>query len=379
MRILFICNYSLLYGANRSLLTIIANLKNKGYEILVFLPMDGPIATELEKLQVNYKIMRFFPSYLYFKLMMKHLLVPFLFFYNILIFPLLFKTTKIFRPDLIYSNTSAENIGIILSKILKIKHISHIREFMSLDHGSYFVLGRGLKSKFINLSDGAIFVSNVVRDYVMSPADINFNKHIVIYNGISNNICKHKKEFTSELIRFGSIGVLQPSKGHHLAIEYFSNYVKINDNVELHIWGDGYESYKKKLLTLIKEYNLENKVFLHGFVKNIDEIYSKIDALCVFSRSEGFGRVTVEAMFYGIPVLGLNKGATKELIIHNKTGFLFDNYSSFKIFTNKLFLNQSVYANISKNCQKIALEKFSSNEYAVNIEKFIIKTIQTNK
>ena len=41
MRILFISNYSDLYGANRSMMTIIEYLKRKGNDVFLILPEHG--------------------------------------------------------------------------------------------------------------------------------------------------------------------------------------------------------------------------------------------------------------------------------------------------------------------------------------------------
>lgn len=375
MRILFICNYSLLYGANRSMLTILKHLKRSGNELLVILPSEGPIIQELKQYDIEYKVIRFFSSYLYFKLLYKHLLVPILFFYNFLVFPKLLKETKRFKPDLIYSNTSAENIGILIARFLKIKHISHIREFMSLDHGSYFWGGRKLKKRFIQLSDGVIFVSKAVADYVLMDTNVS-GKNQVIYNGINTNINTLPAKKKADLIKFGSIGVLQPSKGHHLAIDYFYQFIQTNPNAELHIFGEGYGSYQKKLQKQIAEYGIQDKVILHGFVKDTDTIYSGIDVLLVFSRSEGFGRVTVEAMFNGVPVIGLNRGGTVELIQHGKTGFLVDDFQSFAVAVNMLYSSPDFYHSISQNAFLEAKERFSDEKYVNNVEQFIIKTLR---
>ena len=47
MRILFISNYSDLYGANRSMLTIIEHFKKKGDEVALILPKHGNIEETL--------------------------------------------------------------------------------------------------------------------------------------------------------------------------------------------------------------------------------------------------------------------------------------------------------------------------------------------
>lgn len=373
MKILVICNYSELYGANRSMLTILESLKKKRHQLLIILPFKGPIEQELAKLDIDFKVVRFFPSYLYLKLMYKHLLVPILFFYNFLVLPKLLQLTKQFNPDLIYSNTSAENVGIILSKILRIKHISHIREFMSLDHGAFFVLGRGIKRKFIDMSDGVIFVSKAVANYVLiEPMPIT-GKHEVIYDGIDSNKPSLNFKPIPEIIKFGSVGVLQESKGHHLAVDYFSQYIKMNPNAELHIYGKGYALYEKLLRKKIADYGLENKVIMHGFLKNTSEIYAGIDVLCVFSRSEGFGRVTLEAMLEGVPVIGLNKGGTPELIKHRSTGFLIENYEAFKSSVDNLFTSNSIYNQIRTDAAEDAKRKFSVKNYVNSVEAFMLK------
>ena len=159
MKICFILNYSELYGANRSILSVIEYFLSKGHQLHVILPKSGPITDVFKKKNINYSIIPFYSPFLYIKPIFKHLIVPFLFLFNIIMFPyLLFRVNRL-RPDVIYSNTSAENIGIFIAKILGIKHVWHIREFMSLDHNAYFIFGKKMKSRLINMSDKSIYVS----------------------------------------------------------------------------------------------------------------------------------------------------------------------------------------------------------------------------
>lgn len=41
-------------------------------------------------------------------------------------------------------------------------------------------------------------------------------------------------------------------------------------------------------------------------------------------NGEPFGRVTIEAMAFGLPVLGTDAGGTKEIVLDGKTGLLHD-------------------------------------------------------
>lgn len=370
MRILTIANYSLLYGANRSMMTVLEYLKQKGHELLVLLPSEGPICAELKNKGIEYKVVRFYSAFLYLKFIPKHIIVPALAVIDIFMFPYLVRLSKRFNPDVVYSNTSAENIGILISKALKIKHVSHIREFMSLDHGAFFVFGRKAKKRYINMSDRVIFVSKAVADYVQMGEPLQA-KHRVIFNGVSAANQEITKRPLPTEINFGVVGVLQESKGHHLAIEYFSQAVKKYPSAKLHIFGEGYGFYEKRLKSLVEQYNLHQKVIFHGFVADTNHIYQQIDVLCMFSRSEGFGRVTAEAMLRGIPVIGLNTGGTTELVENDISGYLVSDYQSFEDAVGKLFANETNYNEVRFNSYHRAKSLFSVEKYCKAVEEFI--------
>ena len=152
MRILFISNYSDLYGANRSMLTVIEYLKNKGNQVKLILPKDGGIIKELKEKQIDYTVVKMFTQLYYYKPQLKYLALPLLDTLTFLKLGKLISLAKDFNPDLIYSNTSAEMVGIKIAKRLGVKHISHIREFMDLDHGAKYLFGNKAKKKYINQS-----------------------------------------------------------------------------------------------------------------------------------------------------------------------------------------------------------------------------------
>lgn len=51
------------------------------------------------------------------------------------------------------------------------------------------------------------------------------------------------------------------------------------------------------------------------------------DLLRWLSRGEGYGRALAEAMYFGLPVIGADRGASKELVEHGASGFLFESGS----------------------------------------------------
>ena len=369
MKIQFITHYSSLYGANRSLLTLIRYFHQNGYDIRVLLPGKGTLSKQLEKEGIHCDFFPYYASFLYIRPKLIHILVPLLQVFDFLMFPFLVFKLSFFKPDLIYSNTSAENLGVFIAKILGSKHVCHIREFMSLDYDSYFILGPKLKARFIKWSDGAIFVSQAVRRYVMRDEQIQTN-HKVIYNGLSAPVdILLEKEIPAQL-NFGIVGLIDPGKGHLKAVEYFANLLQKYPDALLNIYGGGSAKYIKKLENKIKDLQIGQNVVLHGYKSDVNDIYS-FDILLMFSKAEGFGRVTIEAIMRGIPVIGFDNAGTSELIESTKTGFLFDDYLSFAQGIKSLLRSKAYFNQVRFDAFDKSIKEYNQEMYCINVEKFI--------
>ena len=73
----------------------------------------------------------------------------------------------------------------------------------------------------------------------------------------------------------------------------------------------------------IRKYNCENAVEYIGEISNIKDLLSRSDIVCVCSKMEGFGRVTVESMLGQCLVIGADTGATREIIRDKRNGLLY--------------------------------------------------------
>lgn len=368
MRVLFISNYGDLYGANRSLLSLVRFFKEKGCEILVFVPKKGGMSKALDELDVRFKVLPYFSSFLYVKFKMKYILWPLLVILNIPVFFLLVSNAYRFKPSVIYSNTLAENLGVFISKIIRVCHIIHIREFMTLDHGAVFIFGEKFKHFFLNMSDRIIFVSNAVKNYHYKKGEL-LNNYKVIYNGVPaiNGVVIPRK-LKSDIFRFGIVGIIDPGKGHLKAFEYFEQINHKMKDVELHVFGEKASPFMDILKSFVENRNLQSKIIFHGFVNDTELIYQSLDALLMFSVSEGFGRVTIEAMARGIPVIGYNNGGTSEIINNSKDGYLFSDYNEFESAVLHL---RKHYSAISLEAYKRYSSNFSENVYVDKVYEFV--------
>ncbi|KAL2932478.1 N-acetyl-alpha-D-glucosaminyl L-malate synthase [Bienertia sinuspersici] len=83
--------------------------------------------------------------------------------------------------------------------------------------------------------------------------------------------------------------------------------------------------YVKEILDFISGHsNLSESILWSPTTTRVASLYSAADVYVTNSQGLGetFGRVTIEAMAYGLPVLGTDAGGTKEIIEQNVTGLL---------------------------------------------------------
>ncbi|KAK7335953.1 hypothetical protein VNO80_28110 [Phaseolus coccineus] len=83
--------------------------------------------------------------------------------------------------------------------------------------------------------------------------------------------------------------------------------------------------YVKSLLNFLEQHpNTSESIFWTPATTRVASLYSAADVYVINSQGLGetFGRVTIEAMAFGLPVLGTEAGGTKEIVEHNVTGLL---------------------------------------------------------
>lgn len=90
----------------------------------------------------------------------------------------------------------------------------------------------------------------------------------------------------------------------------------------IHIAGTGPEY--PQLKKMIRQKNMESAVLLHGFVKDMQSFYRRLDLLCMPSHKEPMGMVHLEAMHYGVPVVASDVPGMNEILKHGYNGLLFE-------------------------------------------------------
>jgi glycosyltransferase involved in cell wall biosynthesis len=113
---------------------------------------------------------------------------------------------------------------------------------------------------------------------------------------------------------------------HLKGIDILMDAVKIlkgqRDDLVVDLVGDGPE--RRGIEELIARYGITN-IYLHGWLgpDEISRFYAQAHVFIHPSRREGFGKVLVEAMSYGLPIVGADVGVSRELVKKNRCGVLF--------------------------------------------------------
>ena len=215
-------------------------------------------------------------------------------------------------------------------------------------------------------------VSKAVNENLIKWLNLNDKskeKYQVIYNGIRTNDFIEKKNINKSNynnIKFLIVGSLTNQKGIDIAINLLAK-LKLT-KWELHIAGEGQEM--KKLIQLVDKFNLNNKIFFLGFVKEIDYFYKESDILLITSRWEGFGLVALEALNSGMLIIYSKVPGLDEILIDCETAFPFDilNQEKFQdtLASALSFLNNNNISMISwTHAQKYSTKKMIENYQSI--------------
>lgn len=370
--ILFIHQSAELYGSDKTLLYLVANLDKNRFFPIVILPNEGPLKVELEK--ENIKVIIAPVLKLYRKMFTPSNLLKF--------FNDYFKGTKAineikkdYKINFIYSNTLAVLLGFFYCFFHNTKHIWHVHEIIE----SPSIFTKAFRF-FLNNKTNTVLMHN-------SIATSNFwnckGNNQVIWNGIArfSDIYIEEKEtirkslFKSENeIVLALVGRISRWKGQMLLLDTFHKLIQTHSNIKLVYIGSAppnQEHFLESLQEKITSYNLNKNVEIIPFQENINQLWQCIDiAIVPSTEPEPFGMVAIEAMMAKKPIVAANHGGLKEIVVENKTGFLVEpnNKIALKEALEKLIIDEKLRTTFGENGYQRAIENFSIENYVQKIE-----------
>lgn len=223
------------------------------------------------------------------------------------------------KVDIVHSNYSSILIGNGLSAALGARHIWHIRELpdpgvhITRPYGGYTLL-----TAVINMADARIVISHQAQD---SWGFKEKNTWIIpdAVAGASESCYDPEKQ---PYILFCSYH-LTKAKGALTAVHAFGKSGLFREGIRLVYVGNCTDVMRSEIQAVANSFSCEDSVVFTPCQSDVKPFFVHARAFLMASVSEGLGRVTAEAMFYGCPVVARDSGGTKDLIKDRVTGYLF--------------------------------------------------------
>ncbi|MFH2138505.1 MAG: glycosyltransferase family 4 protein [Candidatus Omnitrophota bacterium] len=316
-KILYISHTSEIAGAEKSLLCLLKGLDQKVFTPIVILTGNGPLVEQIKSMNIKTHL------YPLANIKKKNLGTVFSYLKTL---RWLIKVIKLEKISLIHCNMYISNqYAVIASLFTKVPLVCHIRNIITKPcyYNNFLFL---TKTLIANSSATELSYSKYLR---------NTQKSIVIYNSVSLDESystasagsfREKYGIEKDAFLIGYVGQIKKAKGIHFLIKAMDLLVKQYSQVRLLIAGDISISKESNCFSYLKELsktlNLEQNIVFSGFINNTRELYSTMDILVLPSEKEPFGRVLIEAMAVGKPVIGTCSGGAPEVVEDGVTGLL---------------------------------------------------------
>ncbi|MCA0755686.1 glycosyltransferase family 4 protein [Paenibacillus sp. N4] len=172
------------------------------------------------------------------------------------------------------------------------------------------------------------------------------------------------------------IGQIAPWKRQEDAIRAAAELIGKGDDFYLWIVGEAKfrkenEEYLAGLKRMVEQLNIGNRVVFTGFRDDVLEICCAADLLLLCSDNEPFGRVVIEAMSQGTPVIGTRAGGVPEIIQHNESGLLYPVADTGKLaeLMRAVLSDEKLRRRLGGNGQTRVKEEFTIARTAEKVEK----------
>ena len=211
------------------------------------------------------------------------------------------------------------------------------------------------------------FTEKQVKEFGYSGLFVRFPAWINIDTYLNADVTRSYKD-TFKIIFVGSV---TDRKNPDLIIKALE---PIDKNLSLEIIGSTPNiKYLEKLQNSINNSKHSEKITMTPFLDS-QELISKYSAANLFilpSKSEGLGRVIIEAQSTACPVLISNNTGMTDLVIENETGFIFENNNEIDL-TEKLNFIIENYEHATQtgvNARLFVKENFSTENFEFGYKK----------
>jgi len=293
--------------------------------------------------------------------------------------PPLMRIMREFRPDLVHMNTSIPLLrhAALASSLLRIPAIHHGRSFLQatpLDVRLLLPNARGL-----------IFISQAVAD-----AQLAVMPHPPRYEVIPNAVpvADYAVTVDAAAVRrslgasptgplLGMVGRITPWKGQHIFVEALALLRRQFPDVQGVLVGPAEEAdgpgYADRVKQQAQSLGLSDCLHFSGYRDDIPEVLAALDVVVHASvKPEPFGRVIIEGMAAGKPVVGSRAGGALEIISDGVDGLLTppDDPVALAGALSRLLVDPELSARLGNAARRTARDRFDVAAHVAAVQNF---------
>ena len=384
-RVGFVSHSAECYGAEKALLELIDGLTQQHVGCCVLLPETGPLEKELQARGVSCAIIpyKWWADPPAFRLPLRARFVRMLF--NMGVGLLIAFYLLLWKIDIIYTNTAVIPSGALAATLLRKPHIWHVHEFVEDGQELSFNLGPHWTLKTIFFLSTFVIANSKALQAQLTQYSKRGDQLLLIAPGLHDPLRSTCMDMTGEqtprpqrIFQMAIIGRVSEYKGQIDAIRALAALASEGMELSLTIVGDEDPNYIHYLHGYIQTHGIKHRVHFTGYLENPMLVMKAADVVLVCSRSETFGRVTIEAMRLGKPVIGTRSGATPELIQENFNGLLYTrgDVRELKQKVKYLMSSPAFATTMGRNAQRWAEEQFTMERYVDQVVGVLHKAIQ---
>lgn len=362
--ILFVSPSNAIGGAEISLLEMVRYLHAQGSKVVVALPpaADDRFAAMLRPCVAELIFLPMMPWNCFPKFSpkgwAKRLWVSRgAFFYSL---PRLLRVIRKHKIEVVHTNSLLVIDGALAAKWAGVPHVQHLREVTGYRPDALFqMLGQRHPRRFKKMMHW-LHSAVIANSKFMAVAAAEYfpeGKTRVMYN-IVESAPAASRCFIPRTIGMVA-NVSSKVKNHALFIQIAAKMAHATPDLHFYIFGklpaEG-DPYRQDLQKMILENDLADRLVFKGSCSDQAAVYSQIGVLLHPFAHESFGRVFIESMAHGVPVVAAQGGAARELIQSGETGFLFEptDTSAAARLALHILENPLEYARIVANGQAFA-------------------------
>lgn len=229
-------------------------------------------------------------------------------------------------------NSKAGLLGRLAARAIGVPavvHTVHGWAFEQAGNALARVIYRTIERGAARLAHHTILVSAALEASAVRAGLAGCEKRQVVYSGIDraaffaarrSRTLRRSLGATEKTFLVGQVAKLWKGKGHDTLLAAFARLRRTRPNARLVLVGDG--PLRSAIARQASCLGIEDHLFFTGHREDIAAITAQLDVATLCSGYEGMGRVVVEAMAAGTPVVASRVGGITELIEEGRTGYL---------------------------------------------------------